>query len=114
MNNIQWNLKSEDLTNAINIIKGEKELTGNDCIGNLYIDNYMIDFTLRGYDNIIACDYDVYEKGIDSGYGYLEDGTPYDYKDGGRIFDKTNIPNSREEFENISLNIIEDFIKNIS
>lgn len=84
-----------------------------DYIGKVIINNASVEFTVRHYFEYSFLDFDVYITDNKEYLGTIEE-TSFDYLDGGRVFDKNNIPLSFEEFKEMATKVILEYSSNCS
>lgn len=88
MYNFNWRMTEQDWNNL-------KKGTGN-CCGSVLVGSMCIEFI---WDEDEYPYTNVFVAGIDSGYGYLEDGTPYDLVDDGIVLNRLLKEESFEDFK---------------
>lgn len=106
-----WNIKEEAFIECKKCVMLNND--NADYIGKVIINNASVDFTVRCYFDCSFLDFDVYITDHEEVSGTIE-GTSFDYLDGGRIFDKNNIPISFEEFKDMATKVILEYSSNCS
>ena len=106
-----WNIKEEDFIECKKCVMLNNDNV--DLIGKVIINNASVDFTVRYYFEYSFLDFDVYITNHEEVLGTIEE-TSFAYLDGGRVFDKNNIPISFEEFKEMATKVILEYSSNCS
>lgn len=113
MFNFNWkNFTEKDYKKAIKAFKKNAKEQADEYLGFISVGELKFDVIFRDYsddDNIkMAISYDCYVLNEDTGYGYTNNGMPYDYADGTDLYNFLNL--SYQDFVSKSEELLTRFI----
>lgn len=106
MKNIRWSMTEEEFLRLKKAMTNPDVYDLDNCYCGVAVGSLLFEFC-TGYSDEIDLYVSVFEAGVDSGYGYLKDGTPYDCIDRYADDDMFDFNVSYEEFKRNVIEYIE-------
>ena len=107
MRNVRWSMDEKEFLRLKKAMLSDDEFDSNNCYKGVSIGSLLFEFCIGDRYDGIDLYVNVFEGGVDTGYGYLEDGLPYDCID---VWAEDEMFNFNVDYEEFKRNVIE-FVK---
>ena len=103
----RWSITEEKFLRLKEAMENPDVYNSDNCYCGVAIGSLLFEFCIGDREDGIDLYVNVFEAGVDTGYGYLEDDTPYDCID---VWAQDNMFDFNVSYEEFKRNVIE-FIK---